>query len=259
MPYRKVEESELVVGEDYVLTHVGCKPKTGNNGTTFVQGKKTLPYSGTTYNAVVEACERVETPPGSMGALERGYKTWLRINPPAVYDWGRRSSMSHVNHGVKPSDYVKRAFYAGRNAAGAHIFTQERSVGSKKAVDFVPVNVAATKADGYGRQVPVHGHGLSVGPGGHWVVWEDFGQQPGEAAAHAAAANRNAANGNNGANRNVPMGNLLNMNRPRMPNANNATRKGRENWYKQHNREQELKGLFGGGRRRRSTRRRRTY
>ena len=254
MPYRKVPENELVVGEDYVLTHVGCKPKTGNNGTTFVQGKKTLRY-GTTYNAVVEACERVETPPGSMAALERAYKTWLRINVSADYGYGRRSTMPHVNHGVKPSDYVKRAFYAGRNAAGAHIFTQERSVGSKKAVDFIPVNVAATKEEkGWTgtRQVPTHPTGLSVGPGGHWVVWEDFGQW-------SVAANGNgAAAANNGANRNVPMGNLLNLNRPRMPNANNATRKGRENWYKQHNREQELKGLFGGGSRRRSTRRRRS-
>jgi hypothetical protein len=54
----------------------------------------------------------------------------------------------------------------------------------------------------------------------------------------------------------VPTGNLLGLNnKPRMSNANTATRKGRENWYKQHAREQELKNLFGG--RRRTARRRR--
>lgn len=233
MPFVKVPESELVVGEEYVITHIGCKSKAGNNGTSFVHGKKTLPYSGTTYNAVVEACERVETPPGSVGALERAYKTWKRINPPEDYgsDFHRyRSSMPRVDHGVQEMEYRKRAFFAGVNDRGVHIFTQDRPFGSKKAVAFEPVDVSKKFAH---RD--------------NWVAWREAG-----GASAAAAANRS----NNAAAVNVPTGNLLGLNnKPRMSNGNNATRKGRENWYKQHAREQEMKNLFGG--RRRTARRRR--
>jgi len=227
MPFVKVPESELVVGEEYVITHIGCKSKAGNNGTSFVHGKKTLPYSGITYNAVVEACERVETAPGSVGALERAYKTWKRINPPEEFHWGRRSSMPRVDHGVQESEYRKRAFFAGMNESGVPIFTQDRPFGSKKAVAFEPVDVSKKHA-----------------VAGNWVAWQEVG-----GAASAATRRNNVA-------ANVPTGNLLGLNnKPRMSNANTATRKGRENWYKQHAREQELKNLFGG--RRRTARRRR--
>jgi hypothetical protein len=234
MPFVKVPESELVVGEEYVITHIGCKSKAGNNGTTFVHGKKTMPYSGSTYNAVVEACERVETPPGSVVALERAYKTWKRINPPHTgYDWRRSPSIPRVDHGVQESEYRKRAFFAGMNESGVPVFTQDRPFGSKKAVAFEPVDVSKKRA-----------------VAGNWVAWQEAG------AAASVGRNNNAATRRNNVAANVPTGNLLGLNnKPRMSNGNNATRKGRENWYKQHAREQELKNLFGG--RRRTARRRR--
>jgi len=173
----------------------------------------------------------------------------------------RRTTLSKVNHGVQEREYRKRAFYAGRNHRGDHIFTQERGFGSKKPIAFVSVDASemrdeptynyTSKTRGT-RQVPVYPFGLSVGPEGEWVVWQETGASS-VAVANSAAVTKN----NNRSRNNVPTANLLGLNnRPRMSNANNNTRRARENWYKQHAREQELQGLFGG--RQRLTRRR-TY
>jgi hypothetical protein len=262
MPYVKVPEDELVVGRDYVLTHVGCEP--AREGATFEESMQPV-YAGSQYSIrrVVEQCTRVEAQPTATTTLQNAFKAWKRMQP--SYGWAPPKSLPRVNHGVVEAEYRKRAFYAGKNPSGAHIFTQERSFGSKKPVAFIPVNTAATQKPKYyysgaPAEEPVYLFGLSLGPKGEWIVWSEAGGNNAAAAGNNATRRNNAAgaprnNAAGAASSGVALGNLLNLNRNKMRNANNATKKARENWYKQHAREQELQGLFGGGRTRRANRR----
>jgi hypothetical protein len=235
MPYVRVASADLVVGQEYILTHVGCSPKTGSNGATFEEQVGPIyPGSSTMVKHEVERCERVVYPPGSKGKLENAYKTWKRINfrdPTILETYG-----VHFNPAGPEMDYRKRAFYKGPHARGGHIFVQERTFGSKKTVAFDP------SAEPGPYAFPL----FFDGPRMTWAAWTEEGgaaaaaQEEGGAA--AAAAEEGAAAAEEEA---LQMGNLLGMNnKPKMSNGNTA--KARENWYKQHAREQELKGLFGG-------------
>lgn len=247
MPYVRVAVADLVPGQEYVLTHVGCSPKTGSNGATFEQLTTPI-YAGSSVMMpyVIETCNRVIYPPGSKTKLANAYYTWKRIS--FTHPTIGRSTWQRAQH-INETDYLKRAFYKGPGPNG-HVFVQQRSFGSKKAVAFNP-----------GAEPPMYSapHVLE-GPKLTWAVWTEVGgaaaQEEGGAAAQeeeeeaaeeeavAAEAVRN----------NLQMGNLLGLNnKPKMSNGNTA--KARENWYKQHAREQELKGLFGG--RGRTVRRRR--
>lgn len=249
MPYVRVDPANLVVGQEYVLTFIGCSPKTGSNGTSFEEQVAPIyPGSSTMWKHVVERCELVVNPPGAKTKLENAYKTWARIN--RVHDplslYRTRGVMPRVDHGVREIDYRKRAFYKGPGTTRAHVFVQERTFGSKKAVAFDP------------QAEPARFGGASYvldGPRPEWAVWAEEGssaaQEEGGAAAAAQEEEEEAAAEEEEA---LQMGNLLGLNnKPKMSNGN--TTKARENWYKQHAREQELKGLFGG--RGRTVRRRR--
>jgi len=214
MSYVKVPEAALVVGQEYVLTHVGCAPVTGQAAVYEQRRVPVYPGAGAMVNRTIERCTRVETPPTSKQALENAYKTWKRLNAPDVLFRGFGSRRNRVNHGVTENEYRKRAFYAGRNRHGGHIFTQERSFGSKKAVAFVPVNPAETRTRQYYNttkrgmvniQDPVYPFGLDLSPTGTWLAWTlDEGEEedavlgpennvaPGANAAAAAAAAANA-------------------------------------------------------------------
>jgi len=259
MPYVKVPVEELVVGQEYALTHVGCESRMGKEA-KYTYGdnpdKYTKDYRP---KIVVPECVRLEDiPPTSQGALEKAYKTWVGIRaeiPGAVpYSWSYKPKKrgADVSRVGSESEYRKRAFYAGVNAAGAHIFTQERAFGSRKPVAFEPIDTMATK-----NGVPLYKQEFTVGAGGDWVVWKEAG-----------GSNVNVTRKNNNAGAaspavaNVPTGNLLGLNnKPKMTNANANTKKARENWYKQHTQEQELAPLFPskGGAKTRKSRRSRTY
>jgi hypothetical protein len=170
-----------------------------------------------------------------------------------------------------------RAFYAGRNAQGAHIFTQMRSFGSNKAVAFEPINAAAARG------------GLDLSPTGQWIAWiispeEEAALRPENNVAPGAnaAANAKAASNARLALRSQPPelrgapsplrkgsaspvqaeANLLGLNnRPfglnnkrAMGNGNANTKKARNAWLKNKNQEAELKRLFGGAKTRRNRR-----
>ena len=179
MPYTKVPEAALVVGQEYVLTHVGCQPVTGQEAVHEQRRVPVYPGAGVTVNRVVERCARLEVQPTSKQALENAFKTWKRLNPDAPYGrFGFR--VGKVNHGVAENEYRKRAFYAGRNRHGGHIFTQERSFGSKKPVAFVPINPAETRTRQYysnesramvNQVESVYPFGLDLSPAGTWIAW----------------------------------------------------------------------------------------
>jgi hypothetical protein len=270
MPYVKVPVEELVVGQEYVLTHVGCESRMGKEAKYKHVENPTEYARKYTPTVVAPDCVRLEDiPPTSQGALEKAYKTWVGIRaetPGAVpYAWGRSRRGADVSRVGAESEYRKRAFYAGVNPNGAHIFTQERAFGSRKPVAFEPVDVMSTKnekhynyatKDYVEKAVPVYPFGVSVAAGGDWVVWKEAG-----------GSNVNSTRRNNNraaAPANVPTGNLLGLNnKPKMTNANANTKKARENWYKQHAQEQELAPLFpakGGAKgKTRKSRRSRTY
>ena len=277
MPHVKVPVEELVVGQEYVLTHVGCESRMGKEAQwkhAENPDKYNKQYRPT---VVVPDCVRLEDiPPTSQGALEKAYKSWLGIQaemPGAwrVRLWGKKP-VDSTRVGSE-SEYRKRAFYAGVNPNSAHIFTQERAFGSRKPVAFEPVDVMSTKNEkqyNYAtktwvdKAVPVYVLGVSVGAGGDWVVWKEADAAPGAAAASGSNVNATRRNNNRAAApASVPTGNLLGLNnKPKMTNANANTKKARENWYKQHAQEQELAPLFpgkGGAKTRKSGRRSRTY
>jgi hypothetical protein len=273
MPYVKVPVEELVVGQEYALTHVGCESRMGKEAKyKYVENpdQYTRSYRPT---VVGQDCVRIEDiPPTSQGALEKAYKTWVGIRaetPGAVpYSWGPKKRGVDVSRVGSESEYRKRAFYAGTNAAGAHIFTQERPFGSRKPVAFEPVDTKGTKNEkqyNYAaktwvdKAVPLYKQGVAVGAGGDWVVWKEAGGSN----VNVTRRNNNAGAAASPAVANVPTGNLLGLNnKPKMTNANANTKKARENWYKQHEREQELAPLFpgkGGAKTRKGGRRSRTY
>ena len=212
MSYVKVPEQALVVGQEYVLTHAGCAPVTGQAAVYEQRRVPVFPGAGAMVNRVIERCARLEAPPTSKQALENAYKTWKRLNPPDMLYRGYGSRRNHVNHGVAENEYRKRAFYAGRNRHGGHIFTQERSFGSKKAVAFVPVNPAETHTKKYydstkramvNVEESVYPFGLDLSPAGQWIAWAPEEEEeavlgpennvaPGANAAAAAAAAANA-------------------------------------------------------------------
>ena len=276
MPYLKVPVEELVVGQEYVLTHVGCESRMGKEAKWKHVENPTEYARKYTPTVVAPDCVRLEDiPPTSQGSLEKAYKTWVGIQAEMPGAWrmayGRKKGADVSRVGAE-SEYRKRAFYAGANSNGAHIFTQERAFGSRKPVAFEPVNTKGTKNEQqYNYQthttvvkaVPVYPVSVSVGADGDWVIWKEVGG----ASSASASVNVNGTRRNNNAAAaaaNVPIGNLLGLNnKPKMTNANANTKKARENWYKQHAQEQELAPLFpgkGGAKSKtRKSRRSRTY
>jgi len=186
MPYVKVPEAELVVGQDYVLTHIGCESRMAGeakwvekpNPDTFLR----------TYRPTVVAPECVildNIQPGCTGTLEKAYKTWLGIRneTPGAFTLGwvnpakRKGDATKV---VAETEYRKRAFYAGLNKRNSHVFTQERSFGSKKATAFIPVDPKGLKPklSWSGKPIPgqtedAYPFGTSLAPEGEWVVWRE--------------------------------------------------------------------------------------
>ena len=95
--------TNLVVGKEYILTHVGCEPGS-------------------------DKCTPIIHPPGAGVDLLNAYKTW------------RRLTYLPAKTTIEPIHYLKRAYYAGDNASG-DVFIQPHTVTSK-AKPFKPVDLS---------------------------------------------------------------------------------------------------------------------
>ena len=242
MPFVKVVPADLIIGGDYVLTHIGCASRMAGE-----QLYKRVPshYAET---ELVPDCTIVDNvPPSSKGLLEKAYKSWKAIEaekPGVLYGW--RSKTKNPSAIGDEKEYRKRAFYAGVNVRGGHVFTQIRGFGSKGTA-FLAVNAKEVEKPSMGQEGEVYPkyRSHSIGPGGLWVVWK-------ESVAASVKRNRAVEPLNNVLKVNA---NLLGLNnKPKMTNAKNNTLKARNNWLKLENRGQELKGLFGGSKTRRTKR-----
>jgi len=257
MPFVKVAPADLVIGKDYVLTHIGCASRmAGEQSYKRVPSRyASLAATGTT--EVVPDCTILDNiQPSSKGLLEKAYKSWKAIQaetPTAYSGWPQKKNRNpDVIRDEK--EYRLRAFYAGVNTLGHYVFTQERGFGSK-GVAYKAVNAKEVENPRWarpGETFPKY-KGYALGPGSLWIVWEEEGRTnnvPVGRTNNVAVERRN-----NAPKPNVPMGNLLGLNnKPKMANSKNNTLKARNNWLKQENRGQELKGLFGGSRTRRNNR-----
>jgi len=233
MPYVQVAPESLVVGQEYVLTRKGLKPRV-NDGLEHevrnVPAYKTYGYgppAPLVKASVVKKPETVVIPPTSKKALEDAYRALLAYKKkdapyserdPYSY-YGSKKPKYNV---FKETDYLMRAFYAGKRDPRL-VFTQQRSFGSKKPVVYHPINVQLVYV-GYSAD--------------DWAFWELQGNN---------GTRRNAAARNNGTrrNRNVPTGNLLGLNNaPQAPRNNRTANQALNNLTKKHMLEQNLKGLF---------------
>jgi hypothetical protein len=244
MPYVQVAPENLVVGQEYVLTRKGLKPRV-NDGLEHevrnVPAYKTYGYgppAPLVKATVVKKPETVVIPPTSKKALEDAYRALLAYKKK---DAPYSERAYEISYGKKPkyntfaeSDYRKRAFFAGARDSRPDaplVFTQERSFGSKKPVAFQAVNIKETHAT---YRTFLH-EGLSAD---NWAFWQEQGN-------NGTRRNNNVANNGTRRNRNVPTGNLLGLNNaPQAPRNNRTANQALNNLTKKHMLEQNLKGLF---------------
>lgn len=241
MPYVKVAPEDLVIGQEYVLTHKGLKPRV-NDGLEHevrnVPAYKTYDPSRPApliKATVVKRPETVIIPPTSKKALEDAYRALLAFKQKDA-SYAERDPLSYYGQ-KKPkyttfaeSAYRKRAFFAGPRDTTL-VFTQERSFGSKKPVAFQAVNVNE-KSTNYWKS-PVH-KGLSADD---WAFWQEQGNN--------GTRRNNARNNGTRRNQNVPTGNLLGLNNaPYVPVNNRSANQALNNLTRKHMLEQNLKGLF---------------
>jgi hypothetical protein len=241
MPYVQVAPESLVVGQEYVLTRKGLKPRVNaglehevRNVPAYKAWDPSRP-APLVKATVVKKPETVVIPPTSKKALEDAYRalqafkqkdaSYAERDPLSFY--GSKKPKYNV---FKETDYLMRAFYAGSRGSSL-VFSQHRSFGSKKPVEYHPINV--NELGGYNKKTLVY-HGLSAEDWAFWQLQVNNGTR-----------RNNAAVGNNGTRRNVPMGNLLGLNNaPRPPRNNRTANQALNNLTKKHLLEQNLKGLF---------------
>jgi hypothetical protein len=245
MPYVEVAPENLVVGQEYVLTRKGLKPRV-NEGLSYE--RRNIP-SYRSYDLSARAVplvsavvpkrpETVVIPPTSKTALQDAYRALLAFEKrdlpytEAKVDrlalWSRQKAPRYTV--PEETDYLKRGFFAG-NRGDTYVFTQQRTFGAKKPIAFTPVNVNE-KTQPYGK-LAYDGYSSA-----EWAFWELQGNN---------GTRRNAAARNNGTrrNRNVPTGNLLGLNNaPKAPRNNRSANQALNNLTKKHLLEQNLKGLF---------------
>lgn len=242
MPYVQVQPEDLQIGQEYVLTLKGIESRT--EGAEY----ETVPVYNYGYTrpgmqprqtgtkVQMKMPPIVVAQPTAAGKLLDAYRAlrmWkARDRPATSYAWNRSAKRETID-----INYIRRkGFFAGVNANGLLVFTQERGFGAVKPVKFIPVDV--NEKDKWGW--PLH-TGLSPND---YAFWKMQG--------------KNNTRRNNYKS-NLVTGNLLGLNNVPQIQSKENTRTAQQalnNAYKQHEMEQNLKGVLAGGRK---TRRSRTY
>jgi hypothetical protein len=125
-------------------------------------------YVLTRKGAAVENTKQA-IPPTSKKALEDAYKGLIKYETTAP------------NKEIKETDYLMRAFFSGKRNTGL-VFSQYRSFGSNKPVEYVPIN--ANEKGGANGNTLVY-HRLSAD---NWAFWQLAGNN---------STRRNNKNGKN--------------------------------------------------------------
>ena len=133
MPYVQISPEDLVVGQEYVLTRKGMALENTN-----------------------AKASKVVIPPTSKKALEDAYKGLIKYE----------NTMPHKE--IKETDYLMRAFFSGNRNTGL-VFSQHRSFGSNKPVEYVTIN--ANEKGGANGNTLVY-HRLSAD---NWAFWQLMG------------------------------------------------------------------------------------
>lgn len=184
MSYVQVQPGDLVIGQEYVLTRIGIESNAGNEGREFETVE------------VPQWVQRPGQPPPPTRALTRIRKPALVIAPPdaeklllnsyrAKVSWllgdgrfgegalpfystsGRRGAMNMKKNRKALQETVnldtirKRAFFAGLNAKGQLVFTQERTFSSRKPIAFVPVDVNEKNQTYYSKYLGLNPEGYA--------------------------------------------------------------------------------------------------
>jgi hypothetical protein len=235
MPYVQVQPEDLQIGQEYVLTLKGIESRT--EGAEY----ETVPVYDYGYTPPGKQPRQTGTkvqmkmPPivvaqptatGKLLGAYRALRMWQkRDNPATSYAWNAK------NRETIDINYIRRkGFFAGIKANGLLVFSQERGFGSSKPVTFIPVDVNENNKWGQ----PMH-TGLSPNDYAFWKTQSNN-------------TRRNKSN--------LVTGNLLGLNNVQSKENTRTTQQALNNVYKQHEMEQNLKGVLAGGRK---TRRSRTY
>ena len=180
MPWTQVMPEELVIGTEYALTRKGLESRTDGANTEVVDRPSYTgaPAGNTKKVTVWKTPATVVAPPTAEKALTDGYRALQTWESKDAADAWKRSIYSS-SYGRKPPRYTtfgpmeirKKAFYAGVNAQGKLVFTQERSFGSTKPVAFVPVDVdEKVESQWVGHKSPKHN---GIAEPKDWAFWTE--------------------------------------------------------------------------------------
>jgi len=241
MPWVQVQPEALVVGTEYALSRKGMESRTEGANTEIVNRPQ---YTGAPASLpmrkvrVWKTPATVVAPPTAEKALTDGYRalqTWRSTDAAdswkiRIHDFSNKPKYTTI----APMEIRKKAFFAGINAQGALVFTQERSFGSTKPVAFVPVDVDEKVKSRWGSIDSKYNNIISPND---WAFWTE---------------SRN--NGTRRNNTNAGLNRLSKMTALKAQHAPNSNA-----WKALNAEEQNLIMKHLGGKRNRSSRKNRTY
>jgi hypothetical protein len=177
MPYVQVQPEALVVGNEYALTRKGMESRTEGanwevvNKPQYNGAPPTMPMKKV---SVWKTPATVVAPPTAERALMDGYRalqTWKSKDAEDAwktrsYAYGKKPKYTTI----APMEIRKKAYFAGVNAQGSLVFTQERSFGSTKPVAFVPVDVNEKAKSSWGSMAPKYNNVVSPND---WAFWSE--------------------------------------------------------------------------------------
>lgn len=179
MPYVQVQPDALVVGTEYALTRKGLESRTEGANTEVVNRPSYTgaPAGNTKKVTVWKTPATVVAPPTAEKTLTDGYRALQTWQSKDAADAWKTRAYAYGSYGSKPPRYTtiapmdirKKAFFAGVNAQGKLVFTQERSFGSTKPVAFVPVDVNE-KVKGYYGNAPKYNGVVETKD---WAFWTE--------------------------------------------------------------------------------------
>jgi hypothetical protein len=176
MPWSRVLPEDLVVGTEYALTRIGFASRTEGANTEVVNRPiyHGAPANQTKKVTVWKTPALVVAPPTAEKILTDGYRalqTWKSKDSADAYKISssffgkKRASYTPIG----PMDIRKKAFFAGVNAQGNLVFTQERSFGATKPVAFEPVDVNETVKATWGAMVPKYNNVVAPNDWAFWI------------------------------------------------------------------------------------------
>ena len=231
MPYVQVQPEALVVGTEYALTRKGMESRTEGANTEVVNRPE---YTGAPASmpmkkvTVWKTPATVVAPPTAERALMDGYRALQTWKSKDAADAWKTSSYSYGKKPkyttIAPMDIRKKAFFAGVNAQGKLVFTQERSFGSTKPVAFVPVDVNELGKSSWGSMVPKYNNIISPND---WAFWTESRNNGTRRNNNGTRANNSSTN-NSSTNNNTAAG----LNRLSQMNALKAQHAPNSNAYK---------------------------